>query len=332
MMGGGKKLAELMGLTQDIEPTRAERKAGEPRTAPGRMINAITGRDEALDRAERAEAELEALKASHLIPLDDLQEIEGRKRNLSEQEYEELRANIRKHGLITPITVRKGENGKYEIVSGHNRVRVHRDLALEAPSKFGKIKAYLDESEEEKADELAFYANLLHPDLPDFEKYQGLLKIQAAHPHLTTARSLAEHVGMGEVQLGRILKIGDLPEAALQLLEQNPRSFGVTALIQFAQIAKQGREEEVVKAMKAVIVDELEQSKAVAMAAGMLRTSKPASSVKPEVFTFKSGKLKYGSLRTINNVIRIELADPAETAEVQEILRQVLEERARAKR
>jgi ParB family chromosome partitioning protein len=332
-MMGGKKLAELMGLTQNIEPTRNERKVAEPRTAPGRMINAITGRDEALDRAERAESELEALKASHLISLDDLQEVEGRKRNLSEQEFEELKANIRKHGLITPITVRKNAEGHFEIVSGHNRVKAFKELAMEDSAAFGKIKAYLDDSHESKADELAFYANLLHPDLPDFEKFQGLLKVRNANPQLTTARALAEHVGMGEVQLGRLLKIGDLPDAALELLEKHPRAFGVTALNQFAQIAVKGRKDDVVKAMKAVIFDGLEQSKAVEMATGKRAPTKTAHAPdKPQVVTFRSGKLRYGSLRTANNVIRIELTDPAETAALQEILMQILEDRAKAQK
>jgi ParB family chromosome partitioning protein len=328
-----KKFEQLMGLTQEIAPTRVERKPSEPKTAPGKMISALTGRDEALDRAEKAEAELDILKASLLIPLDQLVEVSGRKRNLSEQEYAELKANIRQHGLITPITVRRNDDSHYEVMSGHNRVRAFRDLVTEDQTKFSKIKAYLDnESDAAKADELAFYANLLHPDLPDFEKYRGLLKVRAANPHLTTSRALAEHVGMGEVQLGRLMKIGELPPDAQQVLEQNPRAFGSGAIAQFAQIAEQGRVEEVVQAMKSVVTDGIDQAKAVEMAAGVRKNSKPAQEAKPEVFTFKSGMKKYGSLRTVKNVIRIELADQEEIAEVQDILRNILEERAKAKK
>lgn len=332
-MATGKKFAELMGLTETIEPGRGARRPSEPRTAPGQMINAFTGRDEALARAEIAEAELEALKAGLLIDLTRLTEKKGRRRNLSDVEFQELKANIRKHGLITPITVRPDGDG-FEIVSGHNRVRVYRELALEDAEQYGRIKAYVDaQSEESKAEELAFYANLLHPDLPDYEKYVGLKRIQQANTNLTTARALSEHVGIGEQQVGRLLKIGDLPPDAVALVAENPKAFGASALAQFASLSADGHKERVIEAMLAVVRDGLDQSKAVELVKAVPKEKTGTPGPKTESVTIKgAGNKKYCSLRAVKNVLRIEFADEADLAEVQDALRELLAHRAHTRK
>lgn len=45
--------------------------------------------------------------------------------------YEEVKNSIKKNGVLDPIIVRKIENEKYEIIAGHNRVNICKDLGIE---------------------------------------------------------------------------------------------------------------------------------------------------------------------------------------------------------
>ena len=42
----------------------------------------------------------------------------------------ELVESIKEHGIINPVTVRENKNGKYEILSGRNRVRAAKKLGI----------------------------------------------------------------------------------------------------------------------------------------------------------------------------------------------------------
>ena len=41
---------------------------------------------------------------------------------------QEVLESIRENGVLVPIIIRKIENGKYEIISGHNRVECSKEL------------------------------------------------------------------------------------------------------------------------------------------------------------------------------------------------------------
>lgn len=60
--------------------------------------------------------------------------------------YEELKDSISRVGVLSPIIVRKIEDNKYEIISGHNRTRCSKELGItEIPAI---IKDYDDEMSE----------------------------------------------------------------------------------------------------------------------------------------------------------------------------------------
>ena len=68
---------------------------------------------------------------------------------------DELAESIRLHGVITPITVRKGEkDGYYQIIAGERRWRAARQAGLE------DIPAMVLEAEEDEVMELALIENL----------------------------------------------------------------------------------------------------------------------------------------------------------------------------
>lgn len=53
---------------------------------------------------------------------------------------QEVKESIEKFGVLTPIIVRKIDNGKYEIISGHNRVKCSKELGIKSiPAKIMDI-------------------------------------------------------------------------------------------------------------------------------------------------------------------------------------------------
>ena len=51
--------------------------------------------------------------------------------SVDESEYDELRDSVMEFGIITPLIVNKSDNG-YEIISGHRRWQIAKELKLES--------------------------------------------------------------------------------------------------------------------------------------------------------------------------------------------------------
>jgi len=105
------------------------------KTGPGQMMGFLARESEAIQENEVLRKEVANLKAAE-VDLSDLVEVEGRRRVLSQQEYAELKANIQHNKLTTPVTVRPLGGGKYEIVSGHNRVSIFKEMGLKSIPAF----------------------------------------------------------------------------------------------------------------------------------------------------------------------------------------------------
>lgn len=282
-------------------------------------------RDAAIERAESAEAEMKRLKAelevakeqgrALEVSLDDLVEVPGRRRILPSEAYAELRENVRQHELITPITVRVLKGGKFEIISGHNRVTAYRELGRD------KIKAWPADAGEDKIDELAFYANLLHPDLSAYEKYQGLKKISAQNPELSH-ESLADRVGLSRTLVTELLSFDSIPKKALAELEKRPSALGSKALIQLAAMAREGKVDAVIEAIRAAVQEgKTAQEVLQAATAGTRRLPLPRA----EPIKIKAGRKNYCTMTAARNVVRIQFESEEDRVEIEKEIRDFLE-------
>ena len=92
--------------------------------------------------------------------------------NFNKTELEELANSISEYGVIQPITVRKIEENKFQIISGERRYRACK-LAL-----VKKVPVYIRETEDNKMLELALIENIQRQDLDPIEigiSYQKLI-------------------------------------------------------------------------------------------------------------------------------------------------------------
>lgn len=85
-------------------------------------------------------------------------------RAISGEEWEEFVASIRSHGILTPITVRPAQGGKYEILAGHNRVRGAKAAGLEI------IPAIVRDVDDVEASIIIADTNLQREEVTDLEK------------------------------------------------------------------------------------------------------------------------------------------------------------------
>ncbi|MFC7518327.1 ParB/RepB/Spo0J family partition protein [Herbaspirillum sp. GCM10030257] len=325
-----KKFAELTALTAGVTPTKdAGAEPGKIRSAPGQVMEFALQRDQAVKRAEEAESRMKELEAQLLsakeeggaleVALDALTEVPGRRRKLTDEEYEDLKNNLAHNPLASPITVRVTGDGKYEVVSGHNRVQAYRDLGRTT------IKAWLADATDDEAEDLAFFANALAAKLPDYDKFRGYERIIAKHPQLDR-QTLASRVGISDSQLGRLLAFKDLPAEAHAMLAEKPHLLGASAAEALSALSKKGRNEYVVQGLRKLAVGELKlEAEAVKFATDSGKEK--VAPLKAEPTSFKLGKAKYATLRTISKTIRVDCMSDEEAEILSNAIREVIEKR-----
>lgn len=311
----GSRLEQHQGRTANSPPVTMPGQLGAFRIEAQRWQERINELEEDLRRAKEQGGAME-------ISLDELHEVEGRRRRLSTDEYEDLKNNLSHNPLASPITVRVRPEGGFEIVSGHNRVQIYRDLGRK------QIKAWLADASDDEAEDLAFFANALAARLPDYDKYRGYKRIMEKHPHLDE-KDLSERVGTSLRQLKRLLAFQKLPEAAHQLLQERPSLLGATAAETLADLSVKGREGQVAEAVQKLFNGEIVEERDALRYAATAGIEKPAKPV-PLEQTFKVGKTKYATLRQVRAMVRIDCASEAEAAEVNAAIAKLLEDRVRA--
>ena len=112
---------------------------------------------------------------------------------------QELTESIKMHGLITPITVRKRENGLYQIIAGERRWRAARSAGLM------EIPAHIIEATDQQVMELAMVENLQRQDLNPIEEAEGFEKLMESCG--LTQEEAAERVGRSRPAVANSLRL-----------------------------------------------------------------------------------------------------------------------------
>lgn len=316
----------MAAKTALIAPLSGERKissTSEPKTGPGKLLAAMPMLAEKEKELENAAAENAALReqlgrvrGGIDLLLKSLVEVPGRRRHMPPEKYAELRENLRRNALIHPVVVRRMDGDQHEIISGHHRIDVFRELGRET------IRAVISEGDEEQASDGAFFANLMQSDLTDYEKYLGFKDRQSRHPSLTQSE-LAEQAGLSESLISNILAFDSLPAAVLSACAQRPSLLGSRAVVSLAALVKQGRAEQVVNAVEKLAAGEIDQGQTVKLASVDAKP-KPAVAA-PVSLKVKRGKSVYCELRRAKNVMRLQFQSEQEAERIQELVQQLLE-------
>lgn len=109
------------------------------------------------------------------IALDDIEEPENAMRSdIDRDPIFELAADIKKNGLINPITVRP-RNGKYEVVAGHRRFLAHRYGGMV------KIRCIVRELSDDEALSIMTSENLKREDVNAVDEASHVARLLKLH-------------------------------------------------------------------------------------------------------------------------------------------------------
>lgn len=128
------------------------------------------------------------------------------------EEIEALAKTIREVGVRQPLTVIKGDNDLYEVVSGERRLRAAKEAGL------SKVPCILLQNAE-KADEIALIENLQRVDLHPIEIAQGYSNLITLRGFSQT--DLAQHLSVNKSQVSELMTLNALPENIKRYLLEN---------------------------------------------------------------------------------------------------------------
>jgi ParB family chromosome partitioning protein len=276
----------------DIKPTK-------PKTGPGVWQAAHQKAAVAQEELDKALAKIAVLE-NKAVKISDLHEVEGLKRSLTPEAYEELKANLSNNPLVHPIVVRPREKGGYDIISGHNRVAIFKELGRV------EIEADIKNVSEEEVYETAFYANLFHSPLSDFEKFVRFKKIKEEHG--LTAKELATRAGVSEAQISTLFDFDQLPEKCQKIIEANPHCIGYNIVSKVANTD----EATLLSILKQLSAGEITQSQAV----GLVSNKDKPPKEEPQVITIKVGKKKFADIKSRKGVVSVHLKDESYSEDV----------------
>ncbi len=138
--------------------------------------------------------------------------------HFDEESLEELVVSIKQHGIIQPITVRKTDDGKYQLITGERRFRA----AIKAGLK--KVPAYVRDAEDENMLELALVENIQREDLDAIEvaiSYERLID-----ECKLTQETLGERVGKNRATVTNYLRLLKLPAEIQAAIREKKLSMG----------------------------------------------------------------------------------------------------------
>ena len=191
----------------------------------------LTGYDEMfMNDQERAENRLPKIYDIPLAEIDDFPDHPFKVR--MDEDMDQLVESVKSRGVITPITLRRKEDGRYEIVSGHRR-RKACELA-----GFETIPAEIKELSRDEAIILMVESNLQRSVILPSEKafsYKMRLeamKRQGQRTDLTSApvatklpggrsdEELGEQVGESKDQVRRYIRLTELIPELLEMVDE----------------------------------------------------------------------------------------------------------------
>lgn len=120
-----------------------------------------------------------------------------------EETLVELATSIRELGVISPITLKKNEDGTYLIIAGERRYRASRSIGLKS------IPAYIKTAADEQVMEMALIENIQREDLNAIEI--ALTFYRLIEEYKLTQERLSERIGKKRATIANYLRLLRLP-------------------------------------------------------------------------------------------------------------------------
>ena len=188
----------------------------------------MTGYDELfMNVAERREASLPKIYNIPLSEIDDFPDHPFQVR--LDEDMDQLVESVKERGVITPITLRQKEDGRYEIVSGHRRRKACELAGL------ATVPAEIKELTRDEAIILMVESNLQRSTiLPSEKAFSYKMRLEAMNRQgqrtdltfspldkkLRSGQELASNVGDSQAQIYRYIRLTELIPDLLTMVDE----------------------------------------------------------------------------------------------------------------
>jgi ParB family transcriptional regulator, chromosome partitioning protein len=140
------------------------------------------------------------------------------RRTFDQARLAELAESIRTRGVLQPIVVRPLAGGSFELVAGERRLRAAQMIELET------IPALVRDAEDWERLDLALAENMARVDLNPVEEARACAML--VEDLGLTKQEVARRVGRSRVAISNLIRLLDLPEEALELIERGELTEG----------------------------------------------------------------------------------------------------------
>jgi ParB family chromosome partitioning protein len=140
------------------------------------------------------------------------------RRRFDEQTLTGLAASLGARGVLQPVLVRPRPGGTFELIAGERRWRAAKLAGL------GRIPALVRPRGDAEALELALIENMAREDLNPIEEARACAAL--VEELSLTREDVGLRVGRGRVAVSNLLRLLDLPDEALALIEDGTLSEG----------------------------------------------------------------------------------------------------------
>jgi ParB family transcriptional regulator, chromosome partitioning protein len=240
------------------------------------------------------------------------------RRRINEAALEELAESIRASGVVQPVVLRPGPNGRFQLVAGERR--------WHASKRAGKttIPAVIRQISNEQAMEITIIENLQREDLNPIEQAKAFERLSREFG--LTQEQIAARTGKDRASIANFIRLLKLPEVLQDALEAGVLSFGhgkvLLALAGFTEHMERAAREVIEKQLSVRQTEEL-VGKLLNPQAAEQKQEKPPRQLDPNVrdaqrslesslgvkveIQDRKGKgkiiLKYGSLEDFDRIV-----------------------------
>jgi ParB family transcriptional regulator, chromosome partitioning protein len=137
--------------------------------------------------------------------------------HFGDQALEELANSIRVNGVVQPVVVRPGANGRYTLILGERRCRASKLAGKSA------IPAIVRRVSDQQAAEMTVVENLQRQDLNCIEQASAFSKL--SRDFGLTQEQIGQRVGVSRESVSNYMRLLKLPAAVLQHLQEGRLGF-----------------------------------------------------------------------------------------------------------
>ncbi len=311
-----KSIAARVNMPKD--GTEAPLAPAKSMSAPVKMAVQAIHQGDLEKKLSQAQKEAGASKP---IPISLIDESPFQTRKITPEQVEELALNLANNPLSTPVVVRR-VGDRFELVAGHRRVAAFKHLGRT------EIPGVIQEFNDVDASTALFMDNMYNADLPDYEKYLGLVAYQKSHPESSSQRALAEKTGFSQTQILRLLSFAKMPKQALGFVDHNRRVIGSNVMHALSQLTDVS-DKALIDALKLVAAGELKQMDLIKFL-NQPGQAKPKAVAKPAELVVKRGKEVFAKVLRSKRKVTINVIDEETATWIEKTIHEALKKKANA--